>query len=124
MDLTQVFRGGSLDREYLCWHYPHYAPQGGTPAGAIRQGDWKLLEFFEDGHLELYNLREDPGEQNDFASVFPERVRDMHSRLVRWRKRVGALMPTPNPAYDAARIAEYRGEVGCTAQQTAGCVED
>ena len=124
MDLSQVFRGGSLDREYICWHYPHYAPQGGTPAGAIREGDWKLLEFFEDGHLELYNLREDPGEQNDFAAVFTDRVHDMHSKLVRWRKSVNALMPRPNPEYDPQKVAEYRGEVGCFAHQTAGCVED
>lgn len=125
VDISSVFRGSkSLEREFLCWHYPHYAPQGGTPAGAIREGDWKLIEFFEDGHLELYNLREDPGEQNDFASVFPERVHELHSKLIRWRKSVGALMPTVNPDYDPVKMAQDRGQVVCGTRPVVGCVED
>ncbi len=88
----------TLDREALYWHYPHYSPQGGTPSGAVRVGDWKLIEFFEDGHLELYNLKEDLGEKNDLAADAPEKVKELHERLLAWRKSVDAKLPRENPA--------------------------
>jgi hypothetical protein len=81
----------------LFWHYPHYSNQGGAPHGAIRDGDWKLIEWYEDGALELYNIPQDIGEKNDLANALPDKVKDLHSRLVAWRKDVGAMMPTPNP---------------------------
>jgi len=62
----------------------------------VRQGDWKLLEFFEDGHLELYNLREDIGEEKNLASQFPEKVAEMHALLKKWREEIKAPMPTPH----------------------------
>jgi arylsulfatase A-like enzyme len=68
---------GTLDRDALFWHYPHYGNQGGTPGSSVRMGDWKLIEFFEDNRLELYNLKEDEGEQKDLASREPERVKTM-----------------------------------------------
>ena len=124
-DISPVLHGAArLDRNYLCWHYPHYSPQGGTPTGAIREGEWKLIEFFEDGHLELYNLEQDPGEQYDFASIYPDRATDMHAKLVDWRKSVNAAMPTKNPDFDQQKISEYRGPQVCTAQSHLGCVED
>jgi arylsulfatase A-like enzyme len=55
---------GQLDPKPIFWHYPHYGNQGGTPGSSVRMGDYKLIEFFEDNHLELYNLREDLGEKN------------------------------------------------------------
>ncbi len=90
-----------LDREALYWHFPGYlgAGPGGwrtTPAGAIRAGDWKLLEFFEDGRLELYNLKDDIGEKHNLAAKMSEKVKDLHDRLVAWRKAIQAPMPTPN----------------------------
>jgi len=88
---------GTLDREAIYWHYPHYSPQGGTPSGAVRVGDFKLIEFFEDGHLELYNLKEDLGEQNDLAEKMPEKAQQLHGMLLAWRKRVDAKMPVVNP---------------------------
>lgn len=125
VDLSPVLRGGGgLNREFLCWHYPHYAPQGGTPAGAIREGEWKLMEFFEDGHLELYNLAHDPGEQFDFASIYPERTKDLHAKLVDWRRSVNAAMPTANPDYDASKVAFYAGPTVCDLATQRGCVED
>jgi arylsulfatase A-like enzyme len=64
---------GGLKRDSLYWHYPHYHPGGATPYSALRQGDWKLIEFLEDDHVELYNLKADIGEQNDLAKTMPEK---------------------------------------------------
>ncbi len=82
----------------LFWHYPHYANQGGRPNGVIREGDWKLIEWYEDGALELYNIPQDISEKNDLAKANPDKVKDLHQKLVAWRKEVGAVMPTPNAA--------------------------
>jgi arylsulfatase A-like enzyme len=89
-------KGGLPDRP-LYWHYPHYSNQGGRPGGAMRSGRWKLVEFFEDSRVELYDLASDPGEQHDLASSQPERAQQMRKQLADWRASVGAQMPTPNP---------------------------
>lgn len=96
---------GPLARSELFWHYPHYHPGGATPYGAIRNGDWRLVEFYEDDHVELYNLRDDVGEQNDLAAKDPSRAAALRKRLHAWREEVGAQMPTPNPDYDPAKDA-------------------
>ncbi|MEO6816798.1 MAG: sulfatase/phosphatase domain-containing protein [Edaphobacter sp.] len=72
LDITSLFKSpaSSLNRDTLYWHYPHYSDQGGAPSEAIREGDWKLIEFFEDNHLELYNLKLDHGEGYDFSSSY------------------------------------------------------
>ena len=92
--------GAQLDRDDIFWHYPHYHPGGATPHGAIRRRDWKLIEFYEDNHSELYNLRVDIGEKNDLAPDRPELVEDLRKRLNAWRHSVGAQMPTPNSDHD------------------------
>jgi uncharacterized sulfatase len=94
-------------RETLYWHLPHY--HHSTPAGAIRRGDWKLIEFFEDGAVELYNLADDPGEQTNLAGREPATARELRAALADWRKKVGAQMPKPNPRYDPARATELAG---------------
>jgi arylsulfatase A-like enzyme len=86
-----------LDRDALYWHFPHYSPQGGTPSGAIRVGNWKLIEFFEDDKLELYDLGEDVGETTDLAGRMPEKVKELHERLLAWREQVDAKLPRSNP---------------------------
>jgi arylsulfatase A-like enzyme len=96
-----------LDRP-LFWHFPGYLGAGmnswrTTPAGAIRRGDWKLLEFFEDGRLELYNLASDLGQKRDLATAEPQRVKALHDELVAWRKAIKAPVPTPNKAVAARR---------------------
>lgn len=93
-------QGSPRDRA-LYWHYPHYGNQGGSPGAAIRQGDWKLIEFFEDGRVELYNLREDLGEQNNLAETMPEKAQELANKLHSWQKAVGARFPSPNPAHKA-----------------------
>ena len=84
---------GDLDRERLFWHFPHYHGSGNRPSGAVREGRWKLLEWFEDGAVELYDLEADPEESVDLSEVEPERTRELLSRLSSWRTDVGANMP-------------------------------
>ncbi len=87
-----------LDRDAIYWHYPHYHPGGAHPYSAIRMRDWKLIEFQEDGHVELYHLSEDLSEQNDRAKAEPKRAASMKAKLEAWRKSVGAQMAVANPA--------------------------
>ena len=93
-----------FDRGPLFWHYPHYGNQGGTPGSSVRHGDWKLIEFFEDGRLELYDLRTDVSEVRNVAAAHPEVVRDLQARLAAWRRDVGAKFPQPNPDWPKARV--------------------
>jgi arylsulfatase A-like enzyme len=90
----------------LYWHYPHYSNQLGKPAGAVRQGDLKLVELYEDGRLELYNLREDIGEERNLAAAMPEKTKELHALLKSWRTSVNAQMPKPNPKHDPKREDE------------------
>jgi arylsulfatase A-like enzyme len=89
-----------LGREALYWHYPHYHAGGATPHSAIRDGDWRLVEFYEDGRVELYNLAEDVGEARDLAAEMPEKAGELRAKLHAWRQSVGAQDPSPNPDYD------------------------
>jgi arylsulfatase A-like enzyme len=94
--LVPLLRGDSIKPRPLFWHYPHYGNQGGSPSGAIRDGDWKLIERYEDDRRELYNIREDLSERHDRAAEKPERVQELAARLDAWRHAVGAKMPTLN----------------------------
>ena len=94
--LTQT---GKLQRDAIYWHYPHYTPRYGRPTGAIRQGDWKLLEFFEDDRVELYNLARDLDETDDLAWVEADKAIELHRMLTAWRSEVAAQMPRVNPDY-------------------------
>ncbi|MFW6188977.1 MAG: sulfatase [Planctomycetota bacterium] len=101
VSIAPLLEGGQeLDREAIFWHYPHYGNQGGTPGCSVRAGEYKLIEFFEDGHLELYNLREDVGEERDLAQEQPERAEHLHGLLVRWREEVEAVVPEENPDFE------------------------
>jgi len=102
VSLVPLLQGKTLDRGPLYWHYPHYSNQGGGPGGAVRDGDWKLIEWYEDGRLELFNLRTDIGEKNNLAASNPDKVKALHEKLIAWRKSVNAVMPLPNPNYDPA----------------------
>ena len=87
-----------LKRDSLYFHYPHYYATT-TPVSAVRSGDWKLLEYLEDGRSELYHLQDDPGEQTDLANRMPDRAASLRKQLHQWRTGVNAAMPTPNPNF-------------------------
>ncbi|MCP3692925.1 MAG: sulfatase-like hydrolase/transferase, partial [Planctomycetaceae bacterium] len=85
-----------ITRQAMYWHYPLDKPHflGGRSAGAVRAGDWKLIDFFDDGHAELYNLRSDVGEQDDVAAQNPQRVDQLRNQLASWRRQVEARTPS------------------------------
>ena len=91
----------SLNREAIYWHFPHYSNHGmQPPAGAIRSGDFKLIEYFENHHAQLFNLRDDIGEQINLATVLPAKVAEMRSKLRAWRIEIDARMNELNPHFD------------------------
>ena len=112
VSIVRLLKGqGSLQREAVFWHFPAYLqgkaegardPHFRThPAGAVRAGDWKLIEYFEDGALELYNLADDISEQKNLVNTMPEKAAELHQLMLDWRKKVNAPVPTElNPEYN------------------------
>jgi arylsulfatase A-like enzyme len=104
---------GDLERTALYWHYPHYHHQGYQPGGAIRVGDYKLIEWFEpsimgtEEQINLYNLKEDIGETKDLSKEMPDFARQLRQKLHDWRQVTGVQEMTVNPNYDPKR-ADYR----------------
>lgn len=99
--IVPLLRGeGALRRDAIYWHYPHYSNQGDTPSCAVRCGDWKLIEHFEDHRLQLYNLRDDIREDHDRSADRPDLVSELHAKLVAWRTASGAKVPQVNEHYD------------------------
>ena len=94
---------GELASRPLFWHFPNYIgaghPDAARPMSVVRSGDFKLLEFLEDDHVELYNLRQDQGEQHDLASAMLEKATELRQLLDNWRAAAGVQMPRPNPLY-------------------------
>jgi arylsulfatase A len=102
VSLLSLLKGRSgFSRTNLFWHYPHYSNQGGKPGGAIRSGDFKLIEFYEDGRWELYNLKEDLSEQHNLAESMPKKAAELQAKLDAWRRTTQAQMMLPNPEYRA-----------------------
>lgn len=104
-----------LERRAVFWHFPAYLepyndrqwPWRITPAGAVRKGDWKLIEFFEDGRTELYDLQDDLSESHDLSKERPDKARELHQLLRQWRQRLGAPVPTEsNPAFDLSSVSK------------------
>jgi arylsulfatase A-like enzyme len=111
VSLMPLLRGeSSLEREALFWHYPHYGNQGGTPGSSVRMGDYKLIEFFEDGRLELYHLKEDLPEEQDLAKREPQRAAAMKRRLDAWRDAIEAKIPARNPDWMEEAVRKERPE--------------
>ena len=105
-----------LAREAIYWHFPGYLESyvhdrgwRTSPVGAIHAGDFKLLEFFETGSTELYNVRTDMGEARNLAAESPEKVTELRTKLAAWRTQIGAAMPSMKtggetaPANDAPK---------------------
>lgn len=99
VSLTPLLKGQPISSRKLYWHYPHYGNQGGAPCGSVRDGDWKLIEWYEDGLVELFNLREDESETTNLAGRHPDKVSELAAELAAWRLGVNAVMPLPNPEY-------------------------
>ena len=98
VSMTPLLQGAeTLEREAIYWHFPHYSNHGmQSPGGAVRAGDYKLLEYFENGTVQLFDLSKDVGEQNDLSQAMPEKVAQLRSMLHDWRKEVSARSMQPN----------------------------
>jgi arylsulfatase A-like enzyme len=107
--LPLLTQSGTLSRRAIYWHYPHYHSSGIGPCGAVRAGDYKLIEWYDESicgpgkEFELYNLEEDIGERNNLAKKMPDRVENLKKMLSNWRSEVNAQMLRPNPDYDSQR---------------------
>ena len=98
VSLVPTLRGlGAPERDALFWHYPHYSNQGGFPGGAVRMGDWKLIERFEDGRVHLFNLVDDPGELRDVAGDNSDRVKRLRTHLHGWYEELEARFLRARP---------------------------
>lgn len=97
LSLVPILGGGtSLNRDALYWHFPHYHGSTWTPGASVRLGNWKLIEFYETGKVELYNLAEDIGEQSNVSSIFPEKRKELLAKLHTWQKEMDAKLPRNN----------------------------
>jgi len=96
VSIVPLLKGGrTLEPRPLFWHYPHYHGSTWTPGASIREGDWKLIEFYHWEKVELYNLLEDPGERHDLSQSHPEKTRELLDKLHAWQRQMGAKMPEP-----------------------------
>lgn len=105
ISLVPALKGGELPDRPLFWHYPHYGNQGGEPSAIVRAGNWKLIRYYEDERFELYDLQQDPGEQQNVVAAHPQRVQDLAAQLAAWLNDTGAKYPSRNPDYDASQSA-------------------
>ena len=99
-ETAHASEGTRIEPRPLFWHYPHYSNQGGKPGAAIRLGNLKLIEFFENHTVELYDLSADPGEQQDLSAAMPYEVERLLMMLHAWQEEVDAGGMAPNPAWD------------------------
>jgi arylsulfatase A-like enzyme len=96
-------KSSSASDRQLFWHYPHFSNQLGRPAGAVRKGDFKLVENYETGKVELFNLKDDISESQDLSRKMIQKTKELYGLLKSWQKRVNAQMPVPNPEYKMKR---------------------
>ena len=107
VSLLPILKGGTIEQRPLVWHYPHYGNQGGEPSSIIREGDWKLIHYYEDGHEELYNLGNDLQETTDVASDHQELAKQLSEKLFAYLNEVGARFPEKDPEYSAELEMKY-----------------
>ncbi|MCB0688304.1 MAG: sulfatase [Saprospiraceae bacterium] len=111
VSLVPLLRGQKGDLRQFIWHYPHYGNQGGEPSSIIREGPWKLIHYYEDGHEELYNLEQDLEELDDVIADHSEIAKDLSKKLFKYLEQVGARFPVEDPEYDPAAEKEYLNQV-------------
>lgn len=102
--IAKGLQGGDFPERQLFWHFPHYTNQGGRPSGAVRDGDWLLIDRYDEDRVELFNLANDIGERHDLSAQEPDRVAAMRHALAAWRTEIGAQENTPNPDCDEAQF--------------------
>jgi arylsulfatase A-like enzyme len=104
VSIVPLLNGKQMERGAIYWHFPHYSNHGmQSPGGAVRYGDYKLIEYFENGSVQLFNLKEDIGERNDLAESEPDKARELREMLHQWRENINAQMMPPNPDYVLAK---------------------
>ena len=115
VSLLPLMEGGNIPERTLYWHYPHYGNQGGEPSTIVREGNWKLIHYWEDGRNELYNLAVDAGENNDVSAENVDLVNDLATKMENWLAETKAKLPTPDPIHnlelDKERDAKIRNEL-------------
>ncbi|MBQ0077164.1 MAG: sulfatase [Bacteroidales bacterium] len=107
VDISPLLKGGKIRNRAIYWHFPHYSNHGMvSPCGAIRRGNYKLIEYYDNGTVQLFDVKNDIGETCDIAAEHPLKVARLRRELASWRKKVGAKMPTPNASYnpDLAKV--------------------
>ncbi len=107
VSLVPLLKGGEIGDRALIWHYPHYGNQGGEPSSIIREGEWKLIHYYEDEREELYNLKSDFEEKRDVAFINPELVKKMSKKLFAMLDEMGARYPTKDPEYNELKARHY-----------------
>ncbi len=108
VSITPLLEGDTIAARPLFWHYPHYGNQGGEPSGVIRDGVWKLIRYYEDNRVELYNLDIDISELEPLNHLYPERVADLSAKLNTWLCETNAIMPTADVEYSPQKEAELK----------------
>ena len=111
VSLVPLLKGETIAERPLIWHYPHYGNQGGEPSSIIREGDWKLIHYYEDGHEELYNLASDLEETNDVSNENQELVKTLSTKLFAYLNEVGAKFPEKDPEYNEELERQYLNKI-------------
>ncbi len=107
VSLLPILEGQTIAERPLIWHYPHYGNQGGEPSSIIREGDWKLIHYYEDGHEELYNLKDDISETTDLATQYPDKTTELSQKLFTMLNEMGARYPERDPLWTKEKEAAH-----------------
>lgn len=111
VSLVPLLQGKKIEERPLVWHYPHYGNQGGEPSSIMREGDWKLIHYYEDGREELYNLEADLSETIDISGDYPDKVKVLSEKLFAYLNEVGARYPEKDPEYSAEKEKKHLDRV-------------
>ncbi|MGM0376530.1 MAG: sulfatase [Bacteroidota bacterium] len=111
VSIVPLLQGQDIEERDLIWHYPHYGNQGGRPSSIIRRGEWKLIHYYEESSQALYNVTNDPYEQNNLATERPEKTLKLASALKKKLKEMGARYPYKDPQYDPEKEKQHLKEV-------------
>lgn len=111
LSILPILKQKQIHRRPLYWHYPHYGNQGGEPSSIILENNYKLIHYWEDDRNELYDLNNDIGEQNDLATLFPNKVNDLWSNLNSWLVNTQAKLPVNDPEYSIVKAESFKNRV-------------